>query len=1192
MKATMGQLAIRLLGGFRVDVAGWPITAFETDKARALLAYLAVEADRPHRREALAALLWPDQARDVAQHNFRATLYRLRKALGETACLNVTSRDVQLAPSDGCWLDVAEFVALIDACRAHHSRRLEGCDTCFDGLNRAVELYRGEFLAGFSLPSNEAFSEWVVFRQEEYHRRAAGAYVALVNTCLRHGEHEQAVRLAQRLIELEPWNEEAHALRMQALALGGQREAAVRQYQQLRHVLATEFGTEPSAPSVSLYERICAGQLADGSRAPDVSLALPHAPPRAAFQFGTQCVARDRELAHLDNHLAQALTGAGRVVFVMGEAGAGKTALMGEFVRRAARLRGDLLAVGGHCNALVGVGDPYLPFSQALQMLLGDVDAGRASTTLVDGMADRLLASLSTNAQALVEAGPDLVGVLIQGPPLLARVDARCPGTEAAAWRAELGELLRRRASSEGALGLQQTDRFAQVTRVLRQVANLHPLIIVLDDLQWADQGSIGLLFHLGRDLVGSRILVLGAYRPDEVAVGRDGGRHPVEAVVNEIARVSGAEPVDLDRSAGRAFVTALLDAEPNRLGDAFRERLYRQTGGHALFTVELLRGLQEKGALQRDANGVLVEGVALAWEQLPRRVEAVIAERVGRLPRDQRALLEVASVEGDEFTAEVVAGVLGIDTPHAIRELSGPLGREQRLVVALRQELQAGPCLARYGFRHHLFQEYLYARLDVAERARLHGAVGNALEAVRGEQSGAIAAQLARHFEAAGLAGKAIGYLLLAGKAAIRLSAFAAAAVHLERGLSLLGTLPESAERWRLELDVQIALTVPLEALHGWGSPQLATAVARAHVLSQEVGEPAKLGQVLGLLARSAIGQARHTEAMAFAEQLLAELGGDSALAAIAHLMLGSARLMRGEPVPARQHLEQASALRDSLWDQSLGAAIGPEPWITSRMWLALILWVLGYPDQSLARCEEGIALASKTGDAQAMASALAAASLCYVLRRDHDRALDMIDAFERAFAEHDALQLRPWRTVLHGWVRATERQPSQGVALMRRGIAEWRDSGTLATVPAQYFILIETCVGTGQTDAGLQAVREARALAERYDMRLFEPEIRRLEGELLLQLGPATGVGGADVCFVDALDGARRQAARMWELRAAMSLGRFWEAQGNRERALSLLSGTLGWFTEGFDAPDLREAQLLRLTLSDLERVPDTIV
>ncbi len=198
--------------------------------------------------------------------------------------------------------------------------------------------------------------------------------------------------------------------------------------------------------------------------------------------------------------------------------------------------------------------------------------------------------------------------------------------------------------------------------------------------------------------------------------------------------------------------------------GAPFRQSLARHTGGNALFTVELVRALQDRGALLRDDKGRWVEGSDLAWAQVPPRVEGAISQRIGELTATQRDLLAVASVEGDEFHADVLARVLDLSLPAVIADLSGPLGRQARLVAPGRLGVVGDRQLARYHFRHGLFQSYLYDRLDAATRAHLHGAVGAALEELYGAQTDHLAIRLARDFEIAGLASKAAAYLLKAG--------------------------------------------------------------------------------------------------------------------------------------------------------------------------------------------------------------------------------------------------------------------------------------------------------------------------------------------------------------------------------------------------------------------------------------------
>jgi ABC-type oligopeptide transport system substrate-binding subunit len=315
-------------------------------------------------------------------------------------------------------------------------------------------------------------------------------------------------------------------------------------------------------------------------------------------------------------------------------------------------------------------------------------------------------------------------------------------------------------------------------------------LVLVLDDLQWADAGSISLLFHLGRHLAGNRILVVGAYRPEQVALGRDGQRHPLEAVLNEFQRRCGDITVNLGQGDSRGFVEDFLDTEPNRLGVAFREMLCRQTRGHPLFTVELLRGMQERGDLIRDCDGRWVEGPALDWETLPPKVEAVIAERIGRLDEPLQAALRAASVEGEAFTAEVVARVQAVDEGEMVTSLSGELDRRHRLLRAQGILRIDGQRLSTYRFRHMLYRKFLYNSLDPVERAHLHEDVGNTLEALYGGQVGAtaaIAGQLAWHFQEAGIAGKAITYLTEAGDRARGLYAYQEAIGLYERAVALL---------------------------------------------------------------------------------------------------------------------------------------------------------------------------------------------------------------------------------------------------------------------------------------------------------------------------------------------------------------------------------------------------------------------
>ncbi|MCA9926228.1 MAG: AAA family ATPase, partial [Anaerolineales bacterium] len=364
-----------------------------------------------------------------------------------------------------------------------------------------------------------------------------------------------------------------------------------------------------------------------------------------------------------------------------------------------------------------------------------------------------------------------------------------------AAWQIELARLANQNTMTPG-VEMQQAALFEQFTRVMLTLSRQAPLILTLDDLQWADAGSLDLLFHLGRRLAEGRILLVVTYRADEVALGRGTAvssqrdRHPLIPVANELQRIYGQEIINLDsatETAGRAFVAAYLDEEPNRLDDAFKQALYQHTDGHPLFTVELLRHLQERGDLTRDDAGNWTARQEISWVALPARVEAVIEERLGRLSDDMREWLSAACVEGVAFTAQVIAGIHDVDERTLVRRLSRELDKQHRLIGERERQQVNGRRLYLFRFRHALYQQHIYNNLGEIERGLLHEDVGLALETLYGNQAGEIAPQLAWHFAEAGLAEKAIRYSLLAGDQARRLYAHHEAIGHYQQALTFL---------------------------------------------------------------------------------------------------------------------------------------------------------------------------------------------------------------------------------------------------------------------------------------------------------------------------------------------------------------------------------------------------------------------
>jgi DNA-binding SARP family transcriptional activator len=427
----MPHLSLSLLGPFQVTLDGQPVTGFKSNKVRALLTYLAVEADQLHPREVLAGMLWPDWPDRDALGNLRYALSNLRTVIGDRTAeppfLLITRDTLQFNTASDYRLDVTAFTEMVEVDEGHPS--------AVEQLEQAVALYRGSFLEGFSVGDSPDFDEWALFARERLARQMSSALHRLAATYEQGGEYEKAQSFAWRHVELEPWDEAAHQQLMRTLALSGQRSAALAQYETCRRLLAEELRVEPAQETTSLYEQIRDGTLrapVSSARAADLVAEPPPFLDEELVEVERPVfVARERELAQLDGFLDLALAGQGRVIFVTGEAGSGKTALVQECSRRARDAHADLIVASGNCNAHTGIGDPYLPLREILGLLTGDVEARWAAGAITREHACRLWNTLPLTAQALVEAGPDLIDTLVPGAPLVERATACAPGEAA-----------------------------------------------------------------------------------------------------------------------------------------------------------------------------------------------------------------------------------------------------------------------------------------------------------------------------------------------------------------------------------------------------------------------------------------------------------------------------------------------------------------------------------------------------------------------------------------------------------------------------------------------------------------------------------------------------------------------------------------------------------------------------------------
>jgi len=381
-------------------------------------------------------------------------------------------------------------------------------------------------------------------------------------------------------------------------------------------------------------------------------------------------------------------------------------------------------------------------------------------------------------------------------------------------------------------------------TAEVRRAAVHTPLVLIIDDLQWADASSLGLLFHLARRISDAAVLLVAAYRDADVAARAPGAGPSPASVVGEWQRLFGAGGIGLDVLDGPdalRLAGEVLETDPAALSLGLRERLLRHTGGHPLFLVEAVHELRARGGIAPAEEGGWREGAAAAWTALPARVEGVIAERVRRLSPELRRLLGIAAVEGQVFTAEVVAEVAGIDVREVVRQLGAELDRTHRLVAHHAVRQLPGGSESRYRFRHALFQAHTYGLLDAAERRYLHGDVGRALERLYGERWAEAAPRLARHFTEAGDDARAARHLHAAGTRAALASAHAEAA-------ALFARARDAAERsGQAELRAAID-EATADSLHLAGSHADARAAYEALLASaQSAGTRARLLRKLG---------------------------------------------------------------------------------------------------------------------------------------------------------------------------------------------------------------------------------------------------------------------------------------------------------------------------------------------------------
>ncbi len=1062
-------MQFRILGPLDVVANGQPL-GLGRRKQRAVLAILLLDANRVVGLDRLVDELWGDEPPAQAIGSLQAYVSHLRRLLEPDRSARTPPR-VLISQSPGYRLVVAadDLDAARFEARARQGRTLLEAGEhrgAANALAEGLSLWRGPVLADFQ---NAAFTSAERARLDEL-RVVAQEDRATVELAL--GRHAAMVAELEQLVAIHPFREGLRGLLMLALYRSGRQAEALQAYRDASRALRDELGVDPSPQLRQLEDSILqqSPQL-DWTPAPVPIRLQPMAsqdPPVPPAGFANVLIGREQQLVALQDALTEVAVGDGRVVLVAGEPGIGKTRLAEEVAQQATR--GGVAVAWGRCSEEQGA-PPFWPWVQVLRELLADVPP------------ERLPAVVGSEGPELTQLVPEL-GEVTGAAASLAVLDV---------------EAVRFRLCHAAA-------------SLLRRLASNRTLLLIVDDLQWADAASLRLLSTLASTLRGSRVLVVGTYRSHDAD---GGGRLPHTLAV--LARESAVNRImlpGLTRVQVGQMITAELGAEPD---PGLTRLVHERTDGNPFFVVELLRLLGSDDQLA-------------AAQDIPAGVRDVLRQRLAQLPEQTNTVLLVAAVVGREFDLDTVIAVTGLNDDQALDAV------EVALLSGL--VVEDAETVGRFRFAHALVREAIYDDVSRVRRARLHARVAKAFEERQGVEDSEHAIALAYHWwSAAPVVGAdaVLPHLLAGADQAMSRLGHEEAEQQLRRALELLASMPPSTERTQSELAVQLRLGALFSQLEGAAAPSTRATVARAAELADELADDSATVAAHRSLYEVAVARAEHGAARQLAERMLAvaERAQDPALLTIAHLAVGRTLWCQGNPAAARGHLEQSLQLAGAVPD----APHDPLPIsITVQLQLAPVLDLLGKRQRANELLE---AATGGTRDLSPLMGAgiLTSAALVSALGRD------LIGA--RTYATQAlelAARLPVWlsyATAVLEWTRAVDGDPTLDIDLLRRSLDDIQAGGGQHLVPWGRGLLAEAEMLTGQPEEALRILDDALRQAVRSGERMYEAELNRLRSAALLRVMPAQPAQ-ARAALDRAMTVANQQGSELLAQRAAEDVGR----------------------------------------------------
>jgi DNA-binding winged helix-turn-helix (wHTH) protein/predicted ATPase len=916
-------------------------------------------------------------------------------------------------------------------------------------------------------------------------------------------------------------------------------DAAAPRYIETAHRRGYRFIAQISeavGEGTAVESRARAGSPAAVSRQADLSI-----PTSRSGVLG-----RETELAKLRGWVDRALGGERQVIFVTGEPGIGKTTIVNAMSQDVAAATEGLWMARGQCLEQYGAGEAYLPVLDGFSRL------GRAPG------GERITEVLRRHAPAW----------LLQLPSLISSADR---------------ETLERQVG--GATRERMLREIADAVEVLTAT---DPLILVLEDLHWSDRSTLDLVAFLARRRDPARLLIIGTYRPVEVILGD----HPLKGVKRELQAHGLCHELPLEYLTEEAVIQYLASKFPRfQLSRRLARSIHRRTDGNPLFMVNLVDYLIDEQILVESQGRWQLKGERGEIDtDVPENIKQLIEKQIERLSPDERMVLEGASVVGMECSSVAIGAGLDRPTEWVEEHCETLVRRHQFLSPARLVELPDGAITPRYKFSHTLYLEVPYGLLPPMRRAQIHRQIGHSGEAIYGDRVSEIAAELAMHFEQGRDTPRAVKYLLQAAQNATHRSAQHEAAALARRGLQALGALPETSERVQQELNLRMILGVALMATKGFAAAEVEEVCNQSlQLCAKQVASPE------AFRVRWLFGLYHHFRAeMEPAHQIagllvnLAQELQDPILVVESHRAFGATLVDLGKFDQAIEHLERVSTLYEAGRLPGQASFAGQDPKVVAGCYAAKAMWALGYPDRALERIDRAVSLAQQISHAESLVVAMHMASLLHQLRGE---AAPAQERAETAIALADDHGLELWSasgSINRGWARVEQGRVEEGIDELQRGLMAYEATGARLWRAYSLGLLAQAFARAGKIDQGLTTISEALTLAENTGEEWSSAELHRIHGELLIvqagdhQDARSPYVARVESCFQKALDIARRQHAKSWELRVVTSLGVFLQRLGLRRDVRKLVADCYNWFKEGHETADLKKAEAVLSSLS----------